>query len=195
MSTQNNLIIVIGSAKQHRAQIIYIYIYIHTHITVILGGYHRTKKTERRKKRGEVFQKTKCMLLLWRKISLDNLNMQTWRRGLKKISGVQFPSLTPCSAECTSKMTVLSPDRNCFLLAKKFLISEHNNMQSFSNVKLLPFFLMFSFWIQMTSTPIHMLSVLTKASVQFKWIAWLSEIAWLNFNSGCLDNAIQSSEL
>jgi hypothetical protein len=39
------------------------------------------------------------------------------------------------------------------------------------------------------------LSVLTKASVQFKWIAWLSEIAWLNFNSGCLDNAIQSSEL
>lgn len=107
---------------------------------MILGGYHRTKKKERRKKRGEVFQKTKCMLLLRMKISLDNMNMQTWCKGLKKISGVQFPSLTLCSAECTSKKTVLSPDRNCILLAKKFLISEHNNMQSFSNVKLLPFF-------------------------------------------------------
>jgi hypothetical protein len=76
-----------------------LYIYIYIDITVILGGYHRTKKKERRKKRGQVFEKTKCMLLLQRKTSLDNMNMQTWCRGLKKISGVQFPSLTPCSAE------------------------------------------------------------------------------------------------
>jgi hypothetical protein len=74
-------------------------LYIYIDITVILGGYHRTKKKERRKKRGQVFEKTKCMLLLQRKTSLDNMNMQTWCRGLKKISGVQFPSLTPCSAE------------------------------------------------------------------------------------------------
>ncbi len=56
-------------------------------------------KEKGRKERGEVFEKTKCMLLLQRNFFLDNMNMQTWCRGLKKISGVQFPSLTPCSAE------------------------------------------------------------------------------------------------
>jgi len=62
-------------------------LYIYIDITVILGGYHRTKKKERRKKRGQVFEKTKCMLLLQRKTSLDNMNMQTWCRGLKKFLG------------------------------------------------------------------------------------------------------------